>query len=281
MKLQSLSVAPRLLRPAFGPTLKFHKGEAFLPNKKEESMIPRISMAMICASMLIIFGCDSGTTLPPPTQPPSGMPEVSSRAAAATPTSLSASQIAAVFNFQKIIEFEGAQFTRFKEDTLNQCLDQVLELQLRFENGQLDAAHYNAQLSQTRSECAQQFHAIGVASTGLVNNIVAACRPVQSLILPYSGYDPLELGALVRSEGFTLVADATGLAGSICGAKELFVDALVSNQMPRMAGLLKILDNGTGQFAVPGPTSAAFGIGVTTIPNIPLDSRCIFPSLPG
>ncbi len=88
-------------------------------------------------------------------------------------------------------------------------------MQLPFENGQLDAAHYNAQLSQTRSECAQQFHAIGAASTDLVNNIVDACRPVQSLILPYSGYDPLEFGALARSEGFTLVADATGLAGGI------------------------------------------------------------------
>jgi hypothetical protein len=239
-------------------------------------MLSRISMTLICAPMLTILGCDSGTNLPPPQQ----MPGTRSRAAATT-TSLAPDQIPAILHCQTIIEWEGAQFVRFKEDNLDQCLDAVLELQVPFENGHVDAAHYNAQLSQIRLGCAQQFHAIGAASRNLVNNIVAACGPVQSLILPYSGYDPLEFGALARSEGFTLVADATGLAGSICGAKELFVDALVATQLPRMAGLLKILDNGTGQFAIPGPTSAVFGVVTTTIPNIPLDSRCIFPSLPG
>ncbi len=186
-------------------------------------MISRISMAVIYGSMLMIFGCDPGTQL-------AALPQIlvsRPRAAAATATSLTANQIPAVLNCQATIEWEGAQFARFKEDNLNQCLDQVLELQLPFENGQLDATHYNARLSQTRRECAQQFQAIGAASTNLVNNIVAACGPVESLILPSSGYDPLEFGALTRSEGFTLVADATGLAGSICGAKELFVDALV------------------------------------------------------
>jgi hypothetical protein len=93
-------------------------------------MLSRISMTLICASMLTILGCDSGTNLPPPQQ----MPGTRSRAAATT-TSLAPDQIPAILHCQTIIEWEGAQFVRFKEDNLDQCLDAVLELQVPFENG--------------------------------------------------------------------------------------------------------------------------------------------------
>lgn len=242
-------------------------------------MISRISTAMVCASLLMVLGCDFGTPQvgPPEGQPPGEAP--ANAALAAPPPALTADQIKAVLNCQATIKSEGAEFTDFKEKNLDECLDEVLELQLPFENGQLDSAHYNAGLAKTRDDCAHRFNKIGAASSKLVDKIVAACTPVQSLILPFSGYDPLQFGALTRSESIVLVAEATGLAGRICGAKELFVDALVALQAPRMAGLLKILDNGTGQFAISGPPSSILGVP-PTIPNIPLDSRCTFPALP-
>ena len=243
-------------------------------------MISRISMAVIGAAMLMVFGCDLGPPqLPPPGPPPQPSAAAQAGALAAAPAPLTAGQIKGVLNCQEKIKSEGLEFTRSKEKKLNECLDEVLELQLPFENGLLDAADYNTELAEVRSDCAQRFQQIGRASTDLVNDIVAACGPVQSLILPNSGYDPLQFGALARSEHIILVADATGLAGRICGAKELFVDALVGLQVPRMVGLLKILDNGTGQFAITGPSSSLLGLS-PILPNIPLDTRCILPQLP-
>ncbi len=237
-------------------------------------MNSRILTASICAIMLTVFGCDLGPPQVPP--PQEGNPQAALKAPSAP---LTARQIQGVLKCQETIKREGAEFVRFKEEKLNECLDEVLELQLPFENGQIDSAHYNSELTGIRRDCGSRFEQIGAASTNLVNGIVDACGPVQSLILPNSGYDPLQFGALTRSMRIVLVADATGLAGRLCGAKELLVDALVAIQVPRLVGLLKILDNGTGQFAISGPPSSSLSL-TPTIPNIPLDSRCIYPSLP-
>jgi hypothetical protein len=238
-------------------------------------MISRISMALICAAMLILFGCDFG---PPQVPPPQGG---SSQAAsvAVLATALRADQAHAVVGCEQTIMFWGEQFVGLKEKDLDKCLNEALDTQIRFETGQIQSTQYNQELSKERHDCSQWFKEIGQASTSLINGIVGACGPVQSLILPNSGYDPLQFGALTRSENIVLVADATGLAGRICGAKELFVDALVALQVPRMVGLLNILDNGTGQFAISGPSSSLLGLN-PTIPNIQLDTRCTFPSLP-
>ncbi|HEX4208858.1 MAG TPA: hypothetical protein VHY56_00580 [Candidatus Binataceae bacterium] len=237
-------------------------------------MFAKISSAVICAAIFTVAACDFG---PPQVQPPE---QESQSAAAALPpaTSLTPAQVYGVLECQQTIQYQGAEFTSLKESALNECLDGTLKVQLGFENGLINSMFYNHEMSQVRSDCALQFKEIGAASTRLVNSIIGACGPVQNLILPNSGYDPLQFGALTRAQGVDLISDATGLAGRICGAKELFVDALVDIQVPRMAGLLKILDNGTGQFATSGPSSSLFP--VSTIPNIPLDTRCIFPALP-
>jgi hypothetical protein len=239
-------------------------------------MISRISMALICASMLVVFGCDFG---PPQVPPPSGGGEEQAATAAVAATALNSLQVGGVLSCQEAIMYWGEQFTALKETYLNDCLYEALDTQVRFETGQIQSTQYNQELSKERRDCSQWFTQIGQGSTSLVNGIINACGPVQSLILPNSGYDPLQFGALTRSQDIVLVADATDLAGRICGAKELFVDASVAIQVPRMVGLLKILDNGTGQFAVSGPPSSLLGLH-PTLPNIPLDTRCIFPSLP-
>ena len=239
-------------------------------------MISRISMALICTAMLILFGCDFG---PPQVSPPEGQEQPQTLAAAANVMALPADQVHAVDACEQTIMYWGEQFTSLKEKYLDSCLYEALDTQVRFETGQIQSTQYNQELSKERHDCSQWFKQIGQGSTNLVNGIVGACGPVQNLILPNSGYDPLQFGALTRSENIVLVADATGLAGRICGAKEIFVDASVALQVPRMVGLLNILDNGTGQFAISGPSSSLLGLN-PTIPNIPLDSRCIFPSLP-
>jgi hypothetical protein len=240
-------------------------------------MISRISMALICTTMLIVFGCDMG---PPQVQPPQGRQQPQALAAPAPAgMALPADQVHAVDSCQQMIMYWGEQFTSLKEKYLDSCLYEVLDTQVRFETGQIQSTQYNQELSKERRDCSQWFKQIGQGSTSLVNGIVKACGPVESLILPNSGYDPLQFGALTRAENIFLVADATGLAGRICGAKEIFVDASVAIQVPRMVGLLNILDNGTGQFATSGPPSSLLGLN-PTIPNIPLDTRCIFPSLP-
>lgn len=239
-------------------------------------MISRISMALICMTMLIAFGCDLG---PPQVQPPQGGDQLQNLAAPAPAAmALPADQVHAVDSCQQMIMYWGEQFTSLKEKDLDSCLYEALDTQVRFETGQIQSTQYNQELSKERRDCSQWFKQIGQGSTSLVNGIIKACGPVQSLILPNSGYDPLQFGALTRSENIVLVADATGLAGRICGAKELFVDASVAIQVPRMVGLLNILDNGTGQFAIPGPASSL--LPISTIPNIQLDSRCTFPALP-
>jgi len=108
----------------------------------------------------------------------------------------------------------------------------------------------------------------------MIDSIVSACAPVESIILPPSGYDPLEFGVLaelaksVPSAGgpFTNV---TELAGAICEAKEEAVDWMLFTEVPRMGNLLDILDEDT--------TGGPFGFVVehgVEVPNIPLDDRC-------
>lgn len=251
--------------------------KAFINAEKyqEESMISKSTLGMFCAAVLAVAGCDFG---PPQVQPPGNEGAQSAAAVSAPATTLTQAQAYGVLECQEAIKHRGAEFASFKEDELDECLDHTLELQVGFENGLIDSNQYAEELSEVRDDCAREFKEIGAASTKLVDGIVRACGPVANLILPSSGYDPLQFGALARSQGLTLIGDATGLAGRICGAKELFVDALVEVQVPRMVGLLKILDNGTGQFAASGPASTL--LPVSTIPNIPLDSRCTFPTLP-
>ena len=244
-------------------------------------MIHRIAMALcFVVAMLAFIGCNNGQQGdgPPLVGPPIQMQRSAAPAvpAASTPTQ---AQLTAIRNCQAAITAQGLQFTDRKADKLNQCLSSVLLVQLPFENGLLSSDRYDAALTAARTSCAQSYQQIGQASTAMVNQIVAVCAGVQSLVLPYEGYDPLEFGSLTREQNLSVVADASQLAGRLCGADDLWVDAFFSVQQPRFASLLTILDNGTGQFAISGPASSTFSF-TPTIPNIPLDSRGIYPALP-
>jgi hypothetical protein len=112
----------------------------------------------------------------------------------------------------------------------------------------------------------------------MINAIVTSCGPVESIILPSSGYDPLEFEAL-SDVAYASFSDVTELAGAICGAKEEAVDVMVFEEVPRMGNLLDILNGDT--------TGGTFSIvsGGGEIPYIPLDERCnpdlIYTTTPG
>src|SRR5207248_1755351 len=110
------------------------------------------------------------------------------------------------------------------------------------------------------------------ASSKLISDIVAECGPVQSIILPGDGYDPLQFEALsaANPSGFGGFSSVSQLAGDLCSTNELAVDAILGYQVPRMANLLEILDNDSGQFAI--QISSSPGL---VIPNIPLDPGCV------
>jgi hypothetical protein len=209
------------------------------------------SILSFVALSLISFGCNFG----PPTPPV---------------TPLTYTQVREVESCQATIKAAGRNFVETKLNNVEECLDNVLEIQLQYENGLISQYLYNHQLALTRYQCAQSFQQVGYASTELINNIIQVCGPISSIILPGSGYDPLQLDALASEsdngpEGFTNI---TQYAGNVCGIKELAVDAMIGYQVPRMANLLLILDNNTGQFAITEDS------GEFVFPNIPLDSRC-------
>jgi hypothetical protein len=233
-------------------------------------MFRKVSLAVIVLAFLLP-ACDAEKSAPPPPPPESD--------AALAPTgSLSAGQVFGVLECQRTIKHEARDFGAFKEWELDRCLDATLGAQLGFENGLTNTSAYDSQLIGIRQDCTRRFQEVGAASTRLVNRIVAACTPVQSIIIPASGYDPLEFGALANELNIS-GGTAVTLAGEICGAKELLVDSAETIQVPRMVQLLNILDAGTGQFAVTGPQVPFLDLP-TTLPNIPLDTRCTFPQLP-
>jgi hypothetical protein len=231
-------------------------------------MFRKVSLAVIVLAFLLP-ACDAEKSTKPP-------PDTDAVLAPTGP--LSAGQVLGVLECQKTIKREALKFGAFKEWELDECLDATLEAQLGFENGLSNTSAYDSQLGGIRQDCTRRFKEIGAASTRLVDGIVAACTPVQSIILPASGYDPLEFGALANELAIS-GGNAVTLAGEICGDKELLVDSAETTQVPRMVQLLNILDAGTGQFAVTGPQVPFLDLP-TTLPNIPLDSRCTFPQLP-
>ena len=212
--------------------------------------VKRISLvALLVVSPLLGLGCDFG----PPGTP--GKP-------------LTESQLEGVIECQETIKKDGAEFISDKLKNLEECLDDVLKLQLKSENGKISPADYTEGLAEVRSECSEKYKEIGEASTDFVNGVIRSCTPVASIILPATGYDPLEFGH--QGVGFRSV---TNLAGRLCGEKEAFVDAVVAAEVPRMGNLLDTL--GESFETVINSESTPEEV----IPNIPLDSRCTSPVL--
>lgn len=219
-------------------------------------MLGKISAAaFLITASVVSFGCDFGPPTPP-TVP------------------LKQSQVSAVLNCQHTIKQQGQNFATVKLTNVEACLDEVLAAQVPFENGLTTSAEYQNALTSARRDCLTKFQLIGLVSTTMINDIVASCGPVENIILPSSGYDPLEFEALSNfaDSANPPLDNVTDLAGAVCGAKEEAVDWMVFLEVPRMGNLLDILNNDTtgGPFSyVSDETPYNF-----EFPNIPLDERC-------
>ncbi len=181
---------------------------------------------------------------------------------AAPTTLMTEEQVAAVADCQTAIKKEGAKFINFKLKKLEQCVDEVLELQLRLENQLISQAQFDAELAKARAKCARNYNQITKASTKLADGIIKKCGPVEDLV--FGADDPLQFQTL-SSEGGLPLASLEEMVGSICGIKELLVDIAVGIEVPRMCYVLETL----------GPEFLIVDDDPDfCVPNIPLDPRC-------
>ena len=160
---------------------------------------------------------------------------------------LTPGNVEAVILCQESIKEESRKFVAIKMKAFEQCVDLLVEAELRFEAGALDEAQAEAAAIAAARRCALNFRQITNASTVLVNKIVQACQPVEDLVLG----DTDALGFLSGGffGGFT-GSNVTELAGFLCAVNEFVVDTEVLATVPLLQ-----------QFG--------FGGGV-----VPLDPRC-------
>lgn len=199
------------------------------------------SKPLLSFALLFIAGC----VFPPPTPPD---------------PPLSEDEVKALVKCQESIKKEGAKFVNFKLKKLELCVDDVLELQLQLENGHLTPEKFEMKLAAVRKKCEKNFALITKASTKLVDGVVKACDPIETVLL--GPYDPLRFQAVgdLFEGPFESVEE---IAGLVCSGKELAVDAMVGLEVPRFCELLSIL----------GPDFVIID-GEACLPNIPLDPRC-------
>lgn len=202
-----------------------------------------LSTLLVGAAFFTMAGCK----ISPPAPPTTPMTE---------------EQVEAVADCQTAIKKEGAKFINYKLKKLEQCVDEVLELQLYLENGLITQAQFDAKLDQLRAKCTRNYNLISKASTKLVDGIIKKCEPVEDLV--FGADDPLQFQTL-SSEGGPSLGSLESMVGTICGVKELLVDAAVGIEVPRMCHVLETL----------GPEFVIVNEDPDfCLPNIPLDPRC-------
>jgi hypothetical protein len=182
---------------------------------------------------------------------------------------LSRQKVQAVLACQDTIRREGTSFLNLKLKKLEQCADDVLELQMSLENQLITQDQFDESLPNVRRQCVHSFSTIKTASTRLVDRILLSCSPVEDILLGEN--DPLLFQGLVTQmggDGFTSVEQ---LAAFICGGKELTVDFAAAFEIPRLHQLLSILGP---EFVIDGDN----GNYTFFLPVLPLDSRCNAPT---
>lgn len=163
---------------------------------------------------------------------------------------------------QTAIKEQGRTFVKTKLAKFEGCLDVVLNLQLKKENGYLNDEQFENKLEEARKTCANKFDQIKTASTKFVNRVVNKCEPVEEELLGEN--DALQFQAWQDEAGTGVPLESVEeLAGFLCGLKEIAVDLIVGVQVPRKCHILEEL----------GP-EFGFADDEFCVPNIPLDERC-------
>jgi hypothetical protein len=178
---------------------------------------------------------------------------------------LNGGQVNAIVGCQKTIHIAGQKFVSTKLKELESCVLEIVGIRLLWENELIDGDSYDSRIESARRSCDRRFAQITRASTRFVDSVIDACEPVEEWILDG---DSLRFLLLEEEAGFVDTESVVGLAGSLCGIKELLVDQLIFFQMPRLLELLEYLGEGYVDFT--GENDYAFGV-----PDIRLDERCI------
>jgi hypothetical protein len=121
------------------------------------------------------------------------------------------------------------KFATIKRKALEQCVDLIVGVALRYEAGAITEAQAEAAVAVAERRCARHFGQIENASTVLINKIVDACQPVEPLVVGYD--DALRFRAGGFGGGF-VGSNVTELAGHLCAVNEVFVDASVFANVP-------------------------------------------------
>ncbi|HYC57098.1 MAG TPA: hypothetical protein VEL28_19360 [Candidatus Binatia bacterium] len=161
---------------------------------------------------------------------------------------------------QQALHKAQAAFAKVKVKSLHKCLQGVLSPTVAFENAVMTQAKYDAAIDAARARCTKGYDKIAAASTRMVDAILAACAPVEQLLVGV--YDGLRMQALAEGSVDSLVE----IAGFVCTGTEAALDAQIVLATPRMVELLDILG--------PGFLQASSVLGEGGYPAVPLDPRC-------
>ncbi len=179
------------------------------------------------------------------------------------PVPLTKSEVSGLAKCQKAIQKAEVGFVKTKSAALNACVNGVLAIRLPFESQLISSEDFEAGLVKQRAKCTKSYAKVTAASTKLVDTIIKACTPVESLVL--GPYDGLRLQSAFTSIGSgSGPPDTVALASAICALTELSVDAQVWVASPRLIELLLYL----------GPEFLAEADSDSAFPNVPLDPRC-------
>jgi hypothetical protein len=180
---------------------------------------------LFVAGILGVFtvGCDLG---------PTGTP------------SLNKAQVTDVLNCQSAIKFWSSHFVAVKIASLGDCANKILALQIQLENGLITQEQFDQKLAKQRSDCDKSLKRGLAEALHLSRQIGRSLGnpAIEALII--SAYDPLQFVVLGASNppGFLdPINSIDDILRYECRGGEIFVDATVFYQIPRLAPLLDLV----------------------------------------
>ena len=185
-------------------------------------------------------------------------------------TPLTIGEVRQVRKCQHAIASTGRDLFNKKMSVLERCAENVLDVQLRFENFLISETKRDNQMQRTIDRCFRRMESVTDLSTRFVDGVINACSSnnnvdVEEIILADNDRgDPLGLKELFGPD-----EDIEYVAGELCGQWEFYEHMALSFQMPRSNEFCEVLADDLGLDADDCPE-----ILITAIDEISLDPRC-------
>ena len=183
-------------------------------------MIHRGSIMILALAASVLGGCYQLPTPVPPTQP------------------LTDKETEAVLGCQKAIARASASFTNTATTQLAGCARRAVALRVNEERKLEEFPDKRAALAKS---CNAAFARVGKASTKMFDTMVAACTPVEPLVLTDATRgDPLAFRSLALyyddvTSGDVVIDSVDDVASRICSAQVASVFQSVGNQVVRIS----------------------------------------------